>query len=380
MILFTGDNPPHNVWMSNSEEIFNITSKFVELLYGKYNYTGPVFPALGNHEEFTADQYNPIEGIREVEFLKSMGDIFKMWLNKSEMEMFLKNGYYTTKYLNTNLRIISLNCFMCDVMNFFLVRNPTDPGLQFLWLEKTLRAAENDNEYVYIIGHIPPGDSTYLSECSKRYNALVDRFSHIIQGQFYGHTHNDEFRIISEYFNKTNPIGLILTAPSLTTYSFQKPSFRYYEIDPSENFLLENYHQYRLNITEANLLPRGVKPKWTNVYNATTLFNVKNLNDYNGFKIITEKMLNDTNVFSAVIDAFFAQGIDKKDYIGDNRLANFISCRFKIDVFDDYLKCTNYRTWDTTEYLNRFIEMFSGKWYEKIHDQEFLYGHENSNQ
>jgi len=80
-----------------------------------------------------------------------------------------------------------------------------------------LRLSENSGEVVYIIGHIPPGDSQYLSECTKRYNAIIDRFSNIIKGQFFGHTHNDEFRTVSEYFNKNKTAGIIYTAPSLTT-------------------------------------------------------------------------------------------------------------------------------------------------------------------
>jgi len=28
-----------------------------------------------------------------------------------------------------------------------------------------------------------------------RYNAIVDRFSYLIRGQFYGHTHNDHIGI-----------------------------------------------------------------------------------------------------------------------------------------------------------------------------------------
>jgi len=80
-----------------------------------------------------------------------------------------------------------------------------------------LKNAEKLNEVVYVLGHIPPGDNSYLSECTKRYDAIVDRFSHIIKGQFYGHTHNDEFRTVSEYFDKTKVSGIIFTAPSLTT-------------------------------------------------------------------------------------------------------------------------------------------------------------------
>jgi sphingomyelin phosphodiesterase len=133
-------------------------------------------------------------------------------------------------------------------------------------MEETLRKAEKDGEYVFIIGHIPPGDSTYTTECSKRYQILVDRFQNIIRGNFYGHTHYDEFRVLTEYYNKDKVAGIIFTAPSLTTYSFQNPSFRIYELD-SNNIILKDYHQYRLDLVEANLHPDN-EPEWKIAYSA----------------------------------------------------------------------------------------------------------------
>jgi len=134
-------------------------------------------------------------------------------------------------------------------------------------LEKILRKAEKNGEYVMIIGHIPPGDSNYLSECSKRYNALIDRFSYLIKGQFFGHTHYDEFRVLHEYFNYEALSGVIFTAPSLTTYSNRMPSFRVFDVDGRDNSLID-YSQFFLNVTKANLNPE-IDPEWEVSYQAT---------------------------------------------------------------------------------------------------------------
>lgn len=270
MIIWTGDNPPHNPWNENANEIYEITRIFIDLLLNKYKYDKPVFPSIGNHEEYISDQYNPYNTQRETIFLKTFANFYKPWLNEEEYESFAQNGYYTKKYLNTNLRLISINCFLCDNLNFFLIENPTDPQNQFAWMEDILRSAEKAGEVVFIIGHIPPGDSTYTTECSKRYQVLVDRFSNIIRGNFFGHTHYDEFRIITEYFNKDKIAGIIYTAPSLTTYSFQNPSFRIYDLE-AKNMLLKDYHQYRLNITEANLFPDR-EPEWKIAYSGKTVY------------------------------------------------------------------------------------------------------------
>jgi len=188
---------------------------------------------------------------------------------------FVKKGFYSKKHQNSNLRIVSLNCFLCDTNNFFLIQDPTDPFKQVRnyvnskieWLESTLREIEKNNEVAFIIGHISPGDTTFLSECTKRYNAIADRFSHIIRGQFFGHSHNDEFKILREYFNRTKISSIVHLAPSLTTYTGQNPSFRIYDVD-SDTKILKDYHQYRLNLTEANMNPEK-SPKWEIAYNAT---------------------------------------------------------------------------------------------------------------
>lgn len=73
-----------------------------------------------------------------------------------------------------NLKIISLNTQAGNDKNWFLLRNPTDPGHMLEWLEKELLESEQLEEHVWIIGHISPKSS--LNDWAMRYNALVDRF------------------------------------------------------------------------------------------------------------------------------------------------------------------------------------------------------------
>ncbi len=83
-----------------------------------------------------------------------------------------------------------------------------------------------------------------------------------------------------------------------------------------------------------------------------------------------DKIIDDKDSFEFIIDSFYAQGVEKLSYINNKRLPHYISCRFNESIFDDYLKCTGYRTWDYIEYVNRFIESLSGKWYIKITEEE----------
>lgn len=87
---------------------------------------------------------------------------------------------------------------------------------------------------VYIIGHIPPKGN--LNDWAIRFNALVDRYSYNIRGQFYGHTHSDHFSFFPDFSNKSDIksaslSNYYLVAPSLTTYSDRIPEYRVMEVD-----------------------------------------------------------------------------------------------------------------------------------------------------
>ncbi len=287
--MWTGDAPSHSVWDSSDHEATDVILFFTLLMKDKFNYTIPIYPAIGNHEFYPVDLFDPFDEVKNEKALNITAELWKDWIGEEAYKLYIKRGYYTTKHLNTNFRIVSLNTMDCDVMNFNIIKNPTDPNGQFKWLESVLRQAENDNEIVYLIGHIPPGDGTYTSECSKRYNALIDRFSNIIRGQFYGHTHLDEFRTVHEYFNYTNVVGIINIAPSLTTYSEKSPQFRVYMVDDDSKVILD-YDQYYLNITKANLNPDET-PTWEILYNAKKSFKINNMTDYTRFISITQDLI-----------------------------------------------------------------------------------------
>ena len=93
------------------------------------------------------------------------------------------------------------------------------------------------------------------------------------------------------------------------------------------------------------------------------------MNDFVPFRESVERILNDNDWFNFIMDTFYAQGIEKLSYINNKKIGNYLTCRFKEGVFDDYLRCTGYHTWDYVEYVNRLIESLSGNWYVKVRDQ-----------
>lgn len=215
LIVWTGDNDAHDVWEITEETPIKAT-KLVSSTLNKL-VKSPLFPAIGNHEEYPCDMFDLYTEDKKQEFLNRLSNVYSDFIGEEDAKKFSATGFYTKLYNNTKLRIIALNCFLCDAMNFYLIRNPTDPLGQIESLRNALQAAEDSGEKVIIIGHIPPGDYTFLQECNKRYNALIDRYQNIIRGQFFGHTHYDEMRLIHGYFDKSKTVGAVYTAPSVTT-------------------------------------------------------------------------------------------------------------------------------------------------------------------
>lgn len=80
-----------------------------------------------------------------------------------------------------------------------------------------------------------------------RYNAIIDRFSNTIRGQFYGHTHDDHIGVHYSSNNSSQIVNYYWVAPSLTTYDLRVPRYRILDVD-YDTLQTKDFHQYRLDI------------------------------------------------------------------------------------------------------------------------------------
>lgn len=182
---------------------------------------------------------------------QTFADIWVDYLTPEAHYNFSNYGYYHMKHLDTNLRIISTFSLVYDTQNWFTVDNNTDPLNELAFLEETLAMCEKNNEVAYIIGHIPPGDVFALSKWSTRFRALVNRYTNIIRGQFYGHTHYDEFKNVKSFRNDSLSAGTVWAVGSFTAYPNKNPGIRIWEVD-AETWHLWDFIQHRMYVTETN--------------------------------------------------------------------------------------------------------------------------------
>ena len=346
LIIWSGDNTEHDNWNSTQEEVYEATRTIKNAFDEKFQHKIPIYPAIGNHENYPNDLWEP----GNYEIFKNLADIYKdYFFEEQAYESFSKFGYYTMLHPNSSLRIVALNCLYCDSMNFNLLgKSYTEAKQEFQWLEEVLRQAEKNNEYVYIIDHFPINGRFTLNECSLRLRALFDRFDYIIRGYFSGHNHNEDITPVRTYFEPRPIININYIAPSLTTHRGVNPSFRQYIIDNTTKNIID-YEQYRLNLTDANL---NLKANWTLSHKATQLFNVSDLTE-------RDKMCS-IDVEGLYIQKRYCDNVDEKK-THDKKEIKKAKCMITTDSYHDFFVCSE-QTIFSDAYYYSLINDISGEW------------------
>jgi len=207
------------------------------------------------------------------------------------------------------LRLISLNTQYCVEANFWLYANQTDPDGSLAWLVKQLQAAENAGDKVHIIGHVPPGDNSCLRMWSANYYDIINRYENTVVGQFFGHTHSDQFIMFYENGNFSGrPTNVMYVAPSVTTFSWRMPTYRVYTVDSISFEVLET-ETYMLNLTEANLTN---KTEWKLEYTATEAYNLQSLypSDWNN---LLQRFIQNETFFDETYSRYFDRNDNQCD-------------------------------------------------------------------
>ncbi|CAH1801877.1 unnamed protein product [Owenia fusiformis] len=291
-IVWTGDLPPHNVWNQTRNDqlsqIKNLTAMLNIYFPGK-----AIFPAVGNHESVPVNSFPQpsITGSQNIKWLyTALADSWTHWLPESSRNTIEYGGYYSV-LVRAGFRMIGLNMNYCDSANWWLLINATDPAGQLQWLSNELKIAEDNSEKVHILGHQPP--SSCLKAWSWNYYKLVTRFENTIAGQFFGHTHNDEFKVFYDADTLSRPVGVLYVPGSVTPTGGRFPAYRLYEIDgfyTGSSWMVQDHWTYMLNLTEANNSPwvgPQDHPLWKLEYAAKATYGLDNLFPESWDKLIT---------------------------------------------------------------------------------------------
>ncbi|XP_013856578.1 acid sphingomyelinase-like phosphodiesterase 3a [Austrofundulus limnaeus] len=214
---------------------------------------------------------------------KAAAALWKPWLDADALLTLSQGGFYSQR-VKPALRLVSLNTILYYGPDQ-VTANLSDPAGQFVWLEKTLEKAAQNKEKVYIIAHVPVGYLPFYGNTTairkvhnERLVSIFRKFSHVVAGQFYGHTHRDSIMVLLDQHGK--PVNSLFVSPAVTPikdatqeYS-NNPAFRMYLYNNNKDYSIQDIWQYYLNLTEANEKQRS---DWKLEYIMTRAFGLPDL-------------------------------------------------------------------------------------------------------
>ncbi|XP_018573184.1 sphingomyelin phosphodiesterase 1-like [Anoplophora glabripennis] len=295
LVYFTGDIIDHTIWKASINDNSNLIYITFKTLFETFP-NKPVLSAIGNHETAPLNVFPPSEdgiekaGLSAQWLYTLLSKLWSSWLSKESLKTVEKQGYYSY-VVNKKFRIIALNNNICCNLNWWLLYNTTYLNEQLHFLSTELEKAEKNEQFVHIITHIPVGNKECIEPWEVSYNNLIKRFSHIIKGQFYGHTHTDELKIF--YDEKHIPINVGYNGASLTPYQKYNPNYKIITVDPYSYDVLD-VDTYYFNLTEANKHPNRT-PRWLKLYSMKNAYGLNNLSPKDINKAATSVSTNNAS-------------------------------------------------------------------------------------
>eukprot|EP00735_Rhodelphis_limneticus_P014162 TRINITY_DN8162_c0_g1::TRINITY_DN8162_c0_g1_i1::g.7194::m.7194 TRINITY_DN8162_c0_g1::TRINITY_DN8162_c0_g1_i1::g.7194 ORF type:complete len:491 (+),score=41.90,sp/Q55GC7/SGMD_DICDI/32.68/8e-49,Metallophos/PF00149.23/1.6e-07 TRINITY_DN8162_c0_g1_i1:36-1475(+) len=250
-ILLTGDLAAHKLSSWGPDYILQAVSQTLSYFRNAFP-DAVLIPTIGNND------LNPHYRIScNDEWLGGLLEIFRQYLpegtlrDNESISAFLSGGYYTVSPV-AGLRVIILNTIYYST-SADPIQTGSDPCGQFDWLSRQLEQAAEKGEKVYLASHIPPGVSIkretldyeilWQDKFISKYEEILHKHSDIIVMNFFGHTHRDEFRVMSSthkkgeedvvevsypgYSKTKTPVHFpFLVAPAVTPNRFNNPGFK----------------------------------------------------------------------------------------------------------------------------------------------------------
>ncbi|RWS19769.1 sphingomyelin phosphodiesterase-like protein, partial [Leptotrombidium deliense] len=182
LLFWTGDNSPHDSWMTTAHEVIDTSTTITNLLKMYLSKNKTVFPILGNHEGMPTNQFAVANDTKFYtrRIFEKLAEQWSEWLETEEAIKTFKYGGYYAKKFGTNFKVIALNTNICDRTNFWNLYAPIDPYDQLHWMVNELNKSEEIGENVYVVAHIPP-DSSCTPNWFHNYLRITERFQDTIK-------------------------------------------------------------------------------------------------------------------------------------------------------------------------------------------------------
>lgn len=243
--------------------------------------TTPIYPILGNNDSYNGNYKVDPQG----SFLQDSADIFVTLIkNKNNQQQFLhefpNSGYYAIT-LAKNRRLIVLNSVLFSAMHHTQAMQKAAME-QLSWLELQLSTANQQQQNVLLVLHIPPGVDAFLTTkmrfdiirdlwhplfwqatYNERFLALLQHYSTTIAGVLPAHIHNDAFQLIASKTLKTFiPVSFV---PAISPIYGNNPGLKVFNYNPW-TLQLVNFKTYFYPFSEKK------SPRWQQEYDFNAVY------------------------------------------------------------------------------------------------------------
>ncbi|KYQ91228.1 putative sphingomyelinase [Tieghemostelium lacteum] len=326
-IIYTGDSVGHSLPQGLWQES---QTTFVKTVQSEFSQQDTIFiPSIGNNDVFP--DYNSQCSDQNLQYLTTL---WSEWIPSDQVQNFSISGSLVFNPV-PGLTVISLNTVLYSVKNTNSFQNAQDPCGQFAWLEYQLQVARQNNQYVYIIGHIFPGlDPFYLQTTWKvpfitSFFNILSNYEDVLKSGFFGHIHRDEFRSVF-ISNFTTGYFPMFIGSSITPVYINNPSVKIFSYEASTANVTD-FTAYYADIYISNLLG-----------SMTWKYEYSFVNDYLSTSIgIDGTVLNDfVDVMQANDNIYDAYDDHRtSNYLSDNTVNLCLAQSLTVDSFND---CLNY--------------------------------------
>ena len=275
LLIWTGDNSPHNTYELTLEQVTNYTIAVSEMIATAVQGTNiTVLPIQGNHDTYPVDQQDFASPGMNYPINHFKGS-WKNWLDDEAFEKIGEYGYYSMdlklksgKAVPHGAKVIAINTNSCDELNPYELVERDDTGHQYEWLKNELNEIESNDGVAFIIAHIDPSDCQH--QWGVRFRSLMDRYQHIVRFTLSGHVHTEYFEVVNSMSTPSTPIMMSVVAGSLVPVFGGNPSFMTHDLDV-ETLLPLNMYSHWFDLEKANTEgePVWVYHDYVNFFNLT---------------------------------------------------------------------------------------------------------------
>jgi predicted phosphodiesterase len=300
----------------------------------------PVYFALGN-EDSACNDYGVAAGGM---FLKALAGSLRVLADNPEAAAdFSAGGFYDLPHPTLlNVEIIVLNSILWSPLYFNCQSDGSDPGsAEIKWLSAKLYQAKSSARKVILVMHIPPGLDAY--KCSKgaksksttsfwrdvylsQFAGLMQSYGDIVQIALAGHTHMDDFRILTTS-EPSRSVAFRIT-PSISPLFGNNPAFSVLHYSPSTGEISDTT-QYYLDLGGS---PATVQ--WTFEYRFPSVYGYNALTPSN-FEALAVSIRNDPTV-RQTFSGYYAASAPSP--LSTNAWP-FYSCAQTLFTASDYSSC-----------------------------------------